>query len=110
MVNYIDRQLVRKFREHRQAYRDGIALADRLAGGSFADVPPERQLDILHQIEGDPQGRPFFDLVVAHSMQGFYGTPRHGGNRDYASWRMLRIPPTQVRGRDHYDFTKGVKS
>jgi hypothetical protein len=24
-------------------------------------------------------------------MQGFYGSPTHGGNRDEASWKMLGI-------------------
>jgi len=107
-VRYIDRQLSGKFREHLPLYRDGLAMADRLAGGSFAQSSPEKQLEALRQIEKD--NRPFFDVVVAHTMQGFYGTPRHGGNRDYLSWRMLRIPPSPVRGRAHYDFTQGTKA
>jgi gluconate 2-dehydrogenase gamma chain len=37
--------------------------------------------------------------VVSHTMQGFYGDPRHGGNRNWASWRMLGVPITPVRGR-----------
>jgi gluconate 2-dehydrogenase gamma chain len=41
----------------------------------------------------------FFDLVVSHTMQGFYGDPRHGGNRERVSWRMLRLPYPPVRGR-----------
>jgi gluconate 2-dehydrogenase gamma chain len=110
VVNYIDRQLNGHFQELQPAYRDGIAAADRLAGGSFVSVPKERQLSILQQMEKGQDTRPFFDLVVAHSMQGFYGSPRHGGNRDYVSWRMLAIPPSPVRGRDHYDFTTGGKS
>jgi hypothetical protein len=32
-------------------------------------------------------------------MAAYYGDPRHGGNRDYASWRMLRVPVAPVRGR-----------
>jgi gluconate 2-dehydrogenase gamma chain len=33
-------------------------------------------------------------------MQGFYGSPRHGGNRDYLSYRMLGIDYPQVIGRN----------
>jgi hypothetical protein len=32
-------------------------------------------------------------------MQGYYGSPRHGGNKNWASWRMLKIPTAPVRGR-----------
>ena len=107
MVRYIDRQLAGKFREYLGTYREGLRAADRLAGGSFAQASPERQAEAMRQLE--KESRPFFDLVVAHTMQGFYGNPRHGGNRDYASWRMLRIPPSPVRGRAHYDFTREQK-
>ncbi len=41
-------------------------------------------------------------MVLDHCMQGFYGSPRHGGNKDYASWRMLGVPVSPVRGRQHY--------
>ena len=108
VIHYIDRQLTGWFRRYRQTYHDGLAAADRLAGGAYADAPPERQQEVLRQLQGDAVTRPFFDLLVAHAMQGFYGNPRHGGNRDFASWRMLGIPPVPVRGRDPYDFTKGA--
>jgi len=108
VVHYIDRQLTGKFREHRKIYRASLAAVDHLAGGNFAEAPVERQNAILHQMERDPAIRPFFDLVIAHSMQGFYGNPRHGGNRDFASWRMLHIPAAPVRGRDHYEFVPGA--
>ncbi len=52
------------------------------------------------------QAKQFFDLILSHAMQGYYGDPRHGGNREAAGWRMLGIPATQVRGRDQYDLTK----
>jgi gluconate 2-dehydrogenase gamma chain len=96
VIHYIDRQLTRHFRQHQKAYRDGLA-----ALGTFADAPFERQQQILSEVER----KAFLDLVVTHAMQGFYGNPRHGGNRDFASWRMLGIPPTPVRGRDLYDLT-----
>jgi gluconate 2-dehydrogenase gamma chain len=107
VVNFIDRQLTRHYKEHQQAYRNGIAAVDRLAGGSFTALPKEQQLAVLQKAEKDKETRPFFDLVLPHTMQGFYGNPRHGGNREYVSWRMLGVPPSPARGRDQYDFTKG---
>ena len=37
VIGYIDRQLSGKFRDPASVYREGIAAANRLAGGVFAD-------------------------------------------------------------------------
>ena len=108
VIHYIDRQLTTHFRRHRKTYRDGLRLADHLAGGSLAAAPLERQEKVVRELERNPATQPFFDLMLAHAMQGFYGNPRHGGNREFASWRMLGISPLQVRGRAHYEITKGA--
>jgi gluconate 2-dehydrogenase gamma chain len=107
---YIDRQLAGFYREHRPAYRSGLAEADRRAGGSFAQAGHERQLQVLQEMEKDEETKAFFSLVVSHTMQGFYGNPRHGGNRDYCGWRMLGVTVSPVRGRDQYDFAQGGRS
>jgi gluconate 2-dehydrogenase gamma chain len=107
VVQYIDRQLKGHFAEHRKAYQDGLAAANRLAGGSYTAASSSRQQEILHRMERDPELRQFFDLVVTHAMQGFYGSPRHGGNRDFVSWRMLGVPLVPARGRDTRDLPKG---
>jgi gluconate 2-dehydrogenase gamma chain len=98
VIHYIDRQLTGKFRDSRKSYRDGLA-----AMRGFADATPDRQEQYLRDMELDRKRRPFLDLVVTHAMQGYYGNPRHGGNRDFASWRMLGIPPIPVRGRERYE-------
>jgi gluconate 2-dehydrogenase gamma chain len=43
-------------------------------------------------------------------MQGFYGDPRHGGNRAGVGWKVvgLRYPP--IRGRLKYDVNKSTTS
>jgi len=110
VANYIDRQLRGRFREHREAYRAGLAEVERRAGGSFCSLSRDRQFEILSALDQDKTTRGFISLVAAHSIQGFYGSPRHGGNRDYCSWRMLGVPASPVRGRDQYDFTKGGRS
>ena len=107
---YISRQLCGPFREYFDAYRAGIAETDRRAGGSFAGLARDQQLDVLNAMDRDKATKPFISLVAAHSVQGYYGNPRHGGNRDYCSWRMLDVPASPVRGREQYDFTKGGRS
>ena len=103
VVVFIDRQLTRFYKPLRQAYRQGIAALDResasFAGRAFADLPAASQLDVLRRIERNPDIKPFFDLLVAHAMQGFYGDPRHGGNRERASWKMLGVASPPLRGR-----------
>jgi len=105
-VVFIDRQLAGPYRRHQRAYREGLAAAHavsrKMFGKGLADLPAERRLEVVKRLERD--ARPFFELVLAHTMQGFYGSPRHGGNRDYVSWRMLRVPASPVRGRIQYDL------
>ena len=36
--------------------------------------------------------RPSSRLLREYTMMGFYGDPRHGGNKDRVSWRMLGVP------------------
>src|ERR1035441_9237512 len=98
-VVFIDRQLTRFYKPLQKTYRQGIAAIDHesvsFAGRAFADLPATSQLDVLRRIERNPGTKPFFDLLVAHAMQGFYGDPRHGGQRERArravsspkSWR-----------------------
>src|SRR5689334_13625534 len=83
VVHYIDRQLTRHFREHQKIYWDGLEAAVQ---ADFANLGRDEQISLLHKVEQDPKARPFFNLVVTHAMQGFYGNPRHGGNREFASW------------------------
>ena len=35
-------------------------------------------------------------------MQSFYGSPRHGGNPDYASYPMLGLEYPHVDGQNRY--------
>ena len=112
VVVYIDRQLARHYRRHRAAYRDGLETIDSLSrqrfGFAFADANPTQQLQIARDLE--EQHRDFFDLVREHTMEGYYGSPRHGGNRDAASWRMLGLDEPPLRGRAQYDLRKGGQS
>jgi gluconate 2-dehydrogenase gamma chain len=40
--------------------------------------------------------------VRNHTLEGYYGSPRHGGNRDAVSWRMLGLdePPICAAARN----------
>lgn len=112
VVNYIDRQLSGPYENLQSTYRRGLAGVDQssrtLFGKSFADLDGNEQIDLLHRIEdGQAPGAiwkqisaaEFFRYLVDHTMQGFYGDPRHGGNREAVSWKMLNLPYPPIRGR-----------
>ena len=105
VVHYIDLQLSKRFKKHRAAYRQGLAGVDvasrKAAGKPFTELADAQQIEVLNTVE--EQQKPFFDLIVAHTRQGFYGDPRHGGNRNRASWKMLGLATPPVRGRQHYE-------
>jgi gluconate 2-dehydrogenase gamma chain len=112
VVTYIDRQLARTYRRHRNTYRDGLEQADAMSrkrfGQDLAALSVQQQDEIVGAIE--QQNRKFFDLVRSHTLEGYYGSPRHGGNRDAVSWRMLGLAEPPVLGRAQYDLRKGPAS
>src|SRR2546430_701612 len=113
VVNFIDRQLCGPFKNLQAIYRRGLAGVDQssraLHGKLFADLGSEQQIIVLRQLEeGKAPGAiwkqasssEFFGYVVDHTMQGFYGDPRHGGNREGVSWKMLGLPYPPIPGRE----------
>ena len=112
VVNYIDIQLCGPFRNLRDSYREGIASLEQASqsrfGKAFSALSSEEQTSLLKQVEAglvpeelwaQVKPRDFFEMVLAHTMQGYYGDPRHGGNRERASWKMLGLSYPQIRGR-----------
>jgi gluconate 2-dehydrogenase gamma chain len=108
IVNFIDRQLMGPYRRQRAAYCSGLIEIDRAAaakfGKDFAALDAQQQTALLQSLTGG--AKRFFSAVIAHTMQGYYGDPRHGGNRDAVSWRMLGVPVIPIRGRNRYEFPR----
>ena len=115
-VNYIDIQLCGHYRKHRSTYRSGVAALDRVSlekhGQPFAALNSELQVALLKAVEKGQASAPawkpadqvqFFGLVLTHTMQSYYGDPRHGGNREQIGYRMIGVPLTPVRGRSKHD-------
>ena len=109
-VNYIDIQLTRTFKKFQATYRQGIAAVETSSRSrsnhGFAELSSSQQVEVLNEVEESSPA--FFDLILAHTRQGFYGDPRHGGNRGMVSWKMVGVPYPQVRGRQHYDVPLGA--
>lgn len=119
VVNFVDRQLCGHLRDLRNSYRDGLASINQnsriLYGGDFAFLPAAKQIELLTKMEQGQAPREawqkvkstdFFSMLVNHAMQGFYGDPRHGGNRERVSWKMVGLTYPPIRGRLHYDVNR----
>lgn len=119
VVNYIDRQLCGPLRRLRESYRQGIAAMNKssqmLYARDFAVLPGAKQIELLSFME-EGQAPPaawqeissseFFGLLVTQTMQGYYGDPRHGGNRQGSGWKVVGLSYPPIRGRLHYDVDK----
>ncbi len=115
VIHYIDRQLKGPLARHQQAYQLGLEAfgktCNQVFGTPFERLPFEKQSEALRLIESGRAPKElweslsqqeFFNLVLDHAMQGFYGSPRHGGNRNYTSYRMLGLAYPNGIGRNSY--------
>lgn len=115
VIFYIDRQLAIVFDYDQETYRSGIRNLQTYSKGknskTFESLTPGDQITLMKLMESNqineiewPKGRPadFFNLVLSHTMQGFYGSPIHGGNKDCMSFEMLRIDYPLVIGQNRY--------
>ena len=105
-VTYIDRALGGALAGSRDAYRAGLIALDRYCrsrkGGPFRDLPHADQVSVLVDVEtGEAAGSgtgfeggsgAFFDMVRTHVLQGTFGDPYYGGNRDFVGWDLIRYP------------------
>jgi gluconate 2-dehydrogenase gamma chain len=115
VIYYIDRQLSTIFLYNQESYRNGIlnlqSYCRQKYGKCFEMIDFDEQTKLLKKLEtnnlkeSDWNGghaSDFFNLLRSHTMQGFYGSPIHGGNKDYSSFRMLKIDYPLVIGQNRY--------
>ena len=116
VINFIDKQLVGPYTRFQEEYRTGIRCLDassaKVYQKSFADLGWDQQTEFLERMEKNElpeeewqeiNQHTFFRRMLDHSMQGFYGSPRHGGNRNYVSYKMIKIDYPHIMGQNRYD-------
>ena len=116
VINFIDKQLVGPYTRFQEEYRMGLKCLDaasaQLYQKPFDELDRDRQTGFLEKMEKnelpeeDWEGinqRSFFNRMLDHSMQGFYGSPRHGGNRNYVSYKMIKVDYPHIIGQNRYD-------
>lgn len=111
VVAFIDRALASFFAAQLPAFREGLGefrtgWAQRSAE-SFAAADETRQLAYLRTVEETE----FFLALRRLTVLGFVASPKYGGNRDKAGWRLLGFdersvwqPPFGWYDRDYAGF------
>lgn len=116
VINFIDKQLVGPYTRFQDMYRKGIPAIEsssvRILRKPFYELEWDEQTHFMEQMESgnlpdeywqDINQRNFFNMLLDHSMQGFYGSPRHGGNKNYVSYKMMRLDYPHVLGQNRYN-------
>ena len=85
VVRYIDWQLVKgaPFESKLSVYREHLPKVKGMAAAEIEKKFPS-----------------FFNMILDHTKQGFYGHPIHGGNAGYVSWRMFGVDAPSNVGRN----------
>ncbi len=127
--NFIDKQLSTYYKGLQQSYHEGLTAFQeevRMCGESesanqrdkssmikkFEEYSFTEQTALLEKMErGEFKGSywkthpsgAFFEMLRQHCLQGFYGSPNHGGNKEYISYHMLGLDYPNVIGQNRYD-------
>ncbi len=115
VVNFIDKQLNGPYARYIDNYKNGIEAINITAQKKhnllFEELNFKNQYTLMLEMEnGTLSGEEwqhistthFFRLIRDHSLQGYYGSPRHGGNKDYVSYRMIGLDYPHIIGRNKY--------
>jgi gluconate 2-dehydrogenase gamma chain len=113
VVNFIDIQLIGPYRRFQQDYRKGLASLEKTCGKKFhrkfENISWDSQTALLRdmeagKLEGDEwekgYSQYFFEILRSHCLQGYYGSPRHGGNKNFTSYAMIGLDQPQIVGEN----------
>lgn len=98
---YIDRVLAGPNAGEKQTFVDGLTAMDEFAkrtqSAAMADLSAEKRDAVLTamdngQAEGWPNARAWFNRTRRLTLEGMFGDPYYGGNKNFAGWDLIRYP------------------
>jgi gluconate 2-dehydrogenase gamma chain len=102
-AHYIDRALAGALIDFRDTYRAGLAALDAYArtskGAAFAQLAPGEQDAVLTDMERNAAfegSAGLFGVLLSHTLQGTFGDPFYGGNRNFAGWDLIGYPGVRL--------------
>ena len=91
VVYFIDRSLATVAKDQVPLFNAGLTKLSKDVGAKFrgqtklSALTPAQQDEVLRSIERTP----FFGLVRFATLAGMFSLPTHGGNKDFAGWKLL---------------------
>jgi gluconate 2-dehydrogenase gamma chain len=98
---YIDRALAGPNAAEKGSFIDGLAAMDAFAkssqGAAFAELTPDKRDAVITAFESGNAGdfanaRQFFNRARRLTLEGMFGDPYYGGNKNFAGWDLIRYP------------------
>jgi gluconate 2-dehydrogenase gamma chain len=74
------------------------AFALRTQGAAFAGLSAEKRDAVLTAIDNNqaPNLKGFFNRVRRLTLEGMFGDPSYGGNKNFAGWDLIRYPGAKL--------------
>ena len=100
-ANYIDRALADALASEKGLFSEGLAATDAFArqsqGAALAELSADKKDAVLTALEagqapGFANARAFFNRVRRLTLEGMFGDPYYGGNKNFAGWDLIRYP------------------
>ena len=76
-------------------------LSSDAFGAGFSALEPHQQRQLVEALDARAAAEPddfagqFYRIVREHTVQGFFGDPAYGGNRDVVGWKLVGFPGAQ---------------
>jgi gluconate 2-dehydrogenase gamma chain len=100
--DYIDRCLADFLAAEKPQFLEGLAGLDlfalRTQRIAFASLTAEKRDEVLTAIDNNqaPNLRGFFNRVRRLTLEGMFGDPVYGGNKNFAGWDLIRYPGAKL--------------
>ncbi|MBV9771665.1 MAG: gluconate 2-dehydrogenase subunit 3 family protein, partial [Bryobacterales bacterium] len=98
---YINRSFGDYLAGEKMAFIEGLdatdALSRRIEKAAFVELTTAQQDALLTMMEngsaeGFPNARAFFNRTRRLALEGMFGDPYYGGNKNFAGWDLIRYP------------------
>jgi gluconate 2-dehydrogenase gamma chain len=108
VLNYMDLALAGAYADQQDFYRRGLTQLDDYCHANykhgFAALPPAQQDAVVGALADGkadgftwPSAQAFFRTLRTHTMEGMFGDPVYGGNRNFAGWQLIGFPGAQMQ-------------
>lgn len=114
-TNFIDKQLIGPYKRFQTVYRKGLSAfqesCNTIYQKNFEELSCDEQTRFLENMEAGTMkedvwsggfDKEFFELLRDHTMQSYYGSQIHGGNKNKMSYRMIGLDYPLIIGQNRY--------